>query len=61
MEPDVFTHIKYTAHCFRSQPSRYALMVVVDGFEEPDDCELFLSGLFPSNYLESAWGAPTVH
>jgi hypothetical protein len=61
MEPDVFTRIVYTAHCFRSQPSSYALMVVVDGFEAPEDCEVFLSGLFPTNYLASPWQSPTVH
>jgi hypothetical protein len=36
-------------------------MVVVDGFAEPEDCEVFLSGLFPSNFLASAWASPTVH
>ena len=58
MEPLSLTDIFYTAYTFRSARNTYALMVVVDGFPDPEEAQEYLDALVP---IMTAEPSSTVH
>ena len=58
MEPLPDTDVFYSAYTFRSSRNTYALMLVVDGFSDPDDAGGYLDTLVP---LMLAQPSSTVH
>jgi len=58
MEPLTHTDVVYSAFTFRSQQDSYALMVVVDGFEDAEQAQSHLQAFMPLLTMEAS---TTVH
>ena len=58
MEPVTHTDVVYSAYTFRTQPDSFALMVVVDGFPDPEEAQSHLEALMPLLMMDASG---TVH